>query len=75
MFRRLRHDVNRTCCGWLTRLRDLHAFRDSLYPAASHFIIDDWPAFGGHVGEQDRDATGVVGHGAWSLALCPCRSL
>ena len=43
LFRRLRHDVNRPLlqvADPLTRLRDLHAVRDPLYRAASHFIIE-----------------------------------
>lgn len=43
LFRRLRHDVNRPLlqvADPLSRLRDLHALRDSLYRETAHFIID-----------------------------------
>ena len=43
LFRRLRHDVNRPLlqvADPLTRLRDLHAFRDPLYRATAHFIVE-----------------------------------
>jgi shikimate kinase len=42
LFRRLRHDVNRPLlqvADPLSRLRDLHALRDSLYRETAHFII------------------------------------
>jgi shikimate kinase len=43
LFRRLRHDVNRPLlqvADPLSRLRDLHGVRDSLYRETAHFIIE-----------------------------------